>query len=441
MDARDDARAVVEAKVMAVIESAWESHPGYRIDLVPYPGTARVWHGDLLLAESRSALRVLETDHVERLYFPEADIRFDLFEKNEHHSICPFKGEADYVTLTASDPPVENVFWTYRDLFHQVAGLKDHYGVYHEKVRVELETRWPDDPRAVTLHQFPVWGDQADLQRLIDAQPEGENRFVAPGYHERTRNVVEGGQLLAEMIVAAAKTIPDQQVISAHVTFPKAASFDEPIEIVVDPLRRGRTFSSVAVRAEQLGVLVSPGLILMDAGASDVMRDVVPMPDVAGPYESEPYDMRVTGRDLRIVEGAYSPNPDRVGPPELYAWVRFRDNPEELYLRRGLVAQAMTHWTIAAAMRPHPGIGEAQAHVTLSTGIMSVAVAFHDDAPIDQWFLYANRATWSGRGLAQGEGTVFSHDGRLLASYSVQAMVRGFAEQPATLGMDASNAM
>ena len=56
---------------MAVIESAWESHPGYRIDLVPYPGVARAWHGDLLLAESTAALRVIETDHVERLYFPE----------------------------------------------------------------------------------------------------------------------------------------------------------------------------------------------------------------------------------------------------------------------------------------------------------------------------------------------------------------------------------
>jgi acyl-CoA thioesterase-2 len=426
---------------MAVIESAWESHPGYRIDLVPYVGTARVWHGDLLLAESQAALRVWETDHVERLYFPESDVPFDLFEPNDHHSVCPFKGEADYVTLTASDPPLEDVFWTYRDPFTEVAGLKGYYGVYHEKVRVELETRWPDDERAVTTHRFPVWGDQSDLVRLMDAQPVGTNRFVAPGYHERTRNVVEGGQLVGQAIVAAAKAIPGQRVVSVHMTFPKSASFDEPIDLVVDPLRQGRTFSSVALRAEQSGALVSPALILMDAGAPDVIRDAVAMPDVPGPYESEHYDMRVTGRDLRIVEGAYSPDPDRVGPPVLYAWVRFRDNPDEVYLRNALVAQATTHWTIAAAMRPHPGFGEAQAHVTLSTGIMSVAVAFHDDQPVDQWLLYANRATWSGRGLAQGEGTVFGQGGQLLASYSVQAMIRDFTQRPEALGMDYSNAM
>ena len=425
----------------AVIESAWESHPGYRIDLVPFPGVARAWFGDILLAESSAALRVIETDHVERLYFPESDVRLDLCEANDHHTICPFKGEADYWTLAVSEPPVEDVFWTYRDLFHEVAGLKDHLGVYHEKVRVELETRWPDDPRAVTTSPFPVWGDQSDLLRLIDVQEDGTDRFVAPGYHERSRNVVEGGQLLAQAIVAASKAVPEQRVISAHVIFPKAASFDDSIDVSLDVLRRGRTFSTVSIRSEQDGALVCPGLILMDSGAASVFADTMTMPDVPGPYESEPYDMRVTGRDLRIVDGAYSPDPERVGPPVIYAWVRFRENPEETYLRRALVAQATTHWTVAAAMLPHRGFGEAQAHETLSTGIMSASISFHDDAPVDEWLLYANRAIWSGHGLAQGEGAVFSRDGRLMASYSVQAMIRAFTEPPRSRGMDARNAM
>ncbi len=123
------------------IESAWESHPGYRIDVAVYPGVACAWAGDVLLAESSGVLRVNETDHVERLYFPQADVRLELFEENDHHSICPFKGRADYWTLTATEPPVEDVFWTYRDVFPEVAGLKGYLGVYHEKVRVELEPR------------------------------------------------------------------------------------------------------------------------------------------------------------------------------------------------------------------------------------------------------------------------------------------------------------
>jgi uncharacterized protein (DUF427 family)/acyl-CoA thioesterase len=423
-----------------LIESAWPKHPGYRVDLVPLAAVARVRHGDLVLAESTSALRVIETNHVERLYFPRADVRMDLLESNEHHSVCPFKGQADYWSF-AGEPPIENLFWRYPTPFPEVAGLEDYLGVYHEKAVVEVESRWPDDPRAIAVSRFPIWGDQADLVELIDAQPSGPNRYAAPGYHERTRNVVEGGQLLAQAIVAAAKSAAPQRVTWASMTFPKAASFDSPIELTVDPLRRGKTFSTVAVRAEQDGKLVAPGLVLLDTGAPDTIHHGSELPPVPGPYDSPPLDMRVAGRAIRVVAGAYSPDPEEVGPPVIYAWLRFRDNPGELYLRRALIAQASTHWTIAAAMRPHPGFGEAQAHVTLSTGIMSATIAFHDDAPLDEWLLYANPAIWSGQGLAQGEGRIFTRTGSLIASYSVQAMIRDFARTPDMLGRDASNAM
>jgi acyl-CoA thioesterase II len=408
---------------MATIESAWSRYPDYRIDLVTVRGTARVWHGDLLLAESQRALRLIETDHVERLYLPEADVRSPLLEGNDHHTVCPFKGEADYWSLVKSELSVDDVFWTYRAPFPQVAGIEGYLGVYHEKVRVEIETGWEADAAVATV-AFPAWGDQDDLLRLIDAESSGPGRFAAPGYHDTIRNVVEGGQLLAQALVAAAKTTPAQRLTSAYATFPKAATFDHPIELTVEPLRLGRTFSTLSVRGKQNGTVVSPVLVLMGTDTEEVMRDTVAMPEVAGPEESEPYDMRMIGRAVRVVDGAYSPDPDRTGRPELCAWLRFRDDPPELYLRNALVAQATTHWTIAAAMRPHAGIGEADAHVTLSTGPMSVAIAFHDDAPLDQWLLYANRATWSGRGLCHGEGTIFSRDGRLIASYSVQAMVR-----------------
>ncbi len=425
---------------MTVVESAWARYPNYRIELAPVHGIARVQHGGLTLAESAKALRVIETDHVERLYFPERDVRLDLLEPNDHHTVCPFKGQADYWSLTRAPEPVEDLFWTYRDPFPQVSGLQGYLGVYHEKATVEIETRWDRDGEATTT-RFPAWGDEADLIRLIDVEPSGPGRFLAPGYHERTRNVVEGGQLLAQALVAAGKTVPGQELISAFATFPKAAAFDDAIEVTVEPLRIGRTFSTISVRSEQAGALVCPALVMLGADSPNVIHDTVPMPEVPGPEAADPVDMRVIGRAVRAVDGAYSPDPDQIGPPELYVWLRFRDNPVERSLRRALLTQATSHWTIAAAMRPHRGMGQADAHVTLSTGIMSVGVSFHDDAPLDDWFLYANRATWSGHGLASGEGRIFTRDGRLLASYAVQAMIRRFSRDPARMGKDAATAM
>lgn len=427
---------------MTKIESAWGRYPDYRIDLVPHRGTVRVWHGDLLLAESDAALRLEETKHVDRLYVPEADVRWEHFEPTDHHTVCPFKGEADYWTLVASDPPEENVVWAYRTPFDEVGGIKGHVAFYQERVRIETEEDWPAHGTTVT-HRFPAWGDAADLLRLIDVEPAGPNRFVGLPYDDVARNVVEGGQLMAEAVVAASKTLPQQRVTSGYMIFSKAASFDAPLDLDVDVLRGGRTFSTVEVRVSQDGSLRSAALLLLDAGAPDLFRGSVDMPDVPGPAESEPLDMRVTGRDIRVVEGAYKPDPDLVGPPEIYTWVRFRDAPTEPCLHTALMTQSMTHWTIAAAMRPHKGFGERDAHVTLSTGIMSLAVAYHDDVDVTGWLLYANPATHAGRGLVHGEGRVFTEDGRLVASYSVQAMVRGFPEHrdPAALGLDAGNAM
>jgi acyl-CoA thioesterase-2 len=424
---------------MTTIESAWGKYPGYEINLVPCEATARVWHGDLLLAESDSCLRVEETKHVDRLYFPEADVRWEHFEANDHHSICPFKGEADYWSLTATERPEENLVWTYRRPFDEVGGIEGYVGFYHEKVRIELEEKWPGAATSPT-HRFPAWGDARDLLGLIDVEEVAPGHFVGAEY-ETPRNVVEGGQMLAQAIVAASKSVPDQRVTSAYMIFSKSAAFDAPLDLHVDVLRKGRTLSTVEVRVSQDDALRSTGLLLLDAGAPDSIRGAAEMPTVPGPDEAEPLDMRVSGRELRIVNGDYSGDPDRIGPPEIDAWVRFRDAPTEPYLHTALMAQSTTHWTIAAAMLPHAGYGEADAHVTLSTGILSVSLALHDDVDVTQWLLYANPSIYAGRGLAQGEGHVFTQDGRLVASYSVQAMIRAFARNPNVLGLDATNAM
>jgi acyl-CoA thioesterase II len=419
---------------MVVIESAWPKYPGYAIDLIPYPGRVRVWFGDLLIAESTAALRVEETKHVDRIYLPESDVRFDLFEPNDHHTICPFKGQADYWTLTATDPPTFDLLWSYPAPMDEVAGLKGYIGIYHEKTRVEIEEVWAGtEPEIVTTNRFPAWGDAADLVHLIDVEPNGPGRYLGPTYRDLTRNVVEGGQLLAQAIVAASKTVPHQKVTSAYMIFSKAASFDAPIDLGVEVLRGGRTFSTVEVRAEQNGQIVAPALLLFDQGAPDAMAAVPPMPDVPGPEEAVPYDMRVTGRELRIVDAAYDPDPERVGPPEIFAWMRFRESPAEEYLERALIAQSTTHFTLAASMRPHKGFGEADAHLTLSTGVMSIAIAFHERASASEWLLYAHSAYFAGGGLVQGDGKVFTQDGRLVASINVQAMVRAFAQDPHTI--------
>jgi acyl-CoA thioesterase-2 len=422
------------------VESAWPDHPEYRIEATPCPHRGQVWFGDVLLAESDRCLVVTETEHDDRLYFPESDVRWDLFVPSDHTTVCPFKGRASYWSLAGADPAAQNVVWTYRTPLPEVAAIAGHVSFYDNALRVVVVEDWPDGAKVAA--KFPLWGDADELRRIIDVEHVSDGRFIGPAHGPTRRNVVEGGQLLAEAIVATSKTLPGQRVTSASMIFVKAASFDAPVDLTVEVLRRGRSFSSAEVRIGQHGVMRSAGIMLADSGAGDVMRGVERMPDVPGPGEAVAFPgFGMTGREIRVVDAAYDADPDRVGPPVINAWVRFRDAPREPYLQAALLAQSTTHWTIAAGMLPHRGLSEARAHVTLSTGIMKATIAFHDDADIDDWLLYTNHAFWSGRGLVQGDGRVFTRGGQLAASYTIQAMVRDFAIDPAAMGHDSRTAM
>jgi acyl-CoA thioesterase len=81
---------------------------------------------------------------------------------------------------------------------------------------------------------------------------------------------------------------------------------------------------------------------------------------------------------------------------------------------------------IAAALRPHAGVGQDQAHRTLSTAINAIAISFHGDVRADRWMLYHHESTFAGDGMTHAACRVHDEDGRLLASFSVDAMVRAF---------------
>ena len=422
------------------VESLWPEYPDYRIGLTPCWLTGQVWAGDTLLAESDACLIVTETDHADRLYFPESSVQWQHFEKSEHTTVCPFKGRADYWNLIGPHQPSANAVWTYRAPLPEVAGLRGYVSFYDLDVRIIVVDRWPDGTEVPAT--FPLWGDADELLRLIDVQPASDCKFIGPAHGPTRRDVVEGGQFAGEAIVAASKALPGQRVTSISMIFTKAASFTAPVDVDVDVLRQGRTFSTAEVRISQHGALRSVGLLLADSGADDVMRDSAPMPDTPGPEAAVQFaGFGMPGREIRVVDAAYDPDPERVGPPVIDAWVRFRDAPDEQYLHQALLAQSTTHWTIAAGMLPHRGFGEARAHDTLSTGIMKATIAFHDDADVSEWLLYRNCAFWSGRGLVQGDGRVHTRDGRLAASYTIQAMVRAFGRSPADMGHDSRTAM
>jgi acyl-CoA thioesterase II len=243
------------------------------------------------------------------------------------------------------------------------------------------------------------------------------------------RPVVEGSQILGQAMIAASRQAEGKRAVHASMVFPRPADARAPYALEVREIASGRTFTVAEVTATQGERTCGAGTVLLDATAPDVIQHHEPAPHVAGPYDASPYDMSVTGRDLRIVDDAYTGDPGApVGPPELDAWVRFRDVPADPALHVGLLAQFTGHLSIAAALRPHAGIGQDQAHRTLSTAVNAISLSVHADVRADRWMLYHHRSTFGGRGMTHSACRVHDEDGSLLASFSVDAMVRAFAD-------------
>jgi len=274
------------------------------------------------------------------------------------------------------------------------------------------------------------WGDVADLVALLDVQPAGEGRFTStPRGDAGGRPVVEGSQLLGQAIVAASRLVPGRRAVSSSMVFVRAADAQAPYDLMLEAIATGRTFAAHAVRAVQGDRTCAAGTVLLDATAPDVIRHAEPPIDGSGPDDATPYDMGVTGRDLRIVDDAYTGDPGApVGPPELDAWVRFRDVGDDAALHAGLLAQFTGHLSIAAALRPHEGVGQDQAHVTLSTAINAISLSIHADVRVDRWLRYHHRSTFAGDGMTHAECRVHDETGALVASFTVDAMVRAFAD-------------
>ena len=436
--------------------SAWEDHPGYRIESAPLPGVGRVRVGDRLVAESSRCLLVRESDHRDQLYVPVEDVVAPLV-PSDHHTFCPFKGTADYWHLERPDGRLEeNVVWAYPEPYEEVAGLRDHVAFYADRVEVTAVSPYDDGDEGVT--RFPAWGTAADLAGLMDVAAVDTGgpdhlRFRAPTYPDpplgtffdwartrRARNVVEGGQLLGAAVAAAARARPDLRVVDASIVFAKAAHFDSPIDFEVEVRRSGRSMAVFDVRLVQDDELRASALIMSDVGADDLVRHAAPMPDVPGPGDSERLDFGVIGRELRVVDGAYQ-HQDRVGPPVLHVWSRFADDPGPQRLHQALLAQSSTHWAIAAGLRPHEGITERDAHETVSMGPTAVTMGFHDDVDVTGWLLTETTSIHAGRGSTTAQARTWTADGQLVASSTVQAILREFVRPPDAMGHDSSTAM
>jgi uncharacterized protein (DUF427 family) len=115
------------------------THPHHRIAITPDTARVRVVFNDLVIADSRRALRLEEDGYGPVYYLPRGDVRMDLLARTDHSTRCPFKGEASYYSLKVSDQGAENAVWSYETPYDEMAAIKEHLAFYPNKVAIRVE--------------------------------------------------------------------------------------------------------------------------------------------------------------------------------------------------------------------------------------------------------------------------------------------------------------
>ena len=276
-----------------------------------------------------------------------------------------------------------------------------------------------------------VWGDAAQLIDIVDVRRESDLRFVSVTRSDTGesahRNVVEASQMLGQALVAGARHTPGRRMVSGQMVFFRPADTQLPLLFELTELSSGRTLTALGVQVSQKEKPRAAGTLLLDATSADVVRHAVPAPHCPGPGDCVPYDMGVVGREIRVADAAYTDDPQApAGPPVIDAWVRFAEVPDDPPLHAALLAQFTGHMSLAAALRPHAGIGQSEAHRTLSMGINAISLSLHADVHADRWLRYHHHSTYAGDGMTHAECRVYTEPGDLVASFTVDAMLRRF---------------
>jgi uncharacterized protein (DUF427 family) len=93
--------------------------------------------GSVVIAETDGALEMREASYPPVLYIPLDDVDQRLLRPSDHHTYCPYKGDASYYDIVDGDETELNAaVWYYDDPYPTMADIKGHVAFYADRVTV-----------------------------------------------------------------------------------------------------------------------------------------------------------------------------------------------------------------------------------------------------------------------------------------------------------------
>lgn len=114
--------------------------------LVASDARVRVVHAGATIADTRQALRVLETSQPPAYYIPPEDCASEHLTRTGSRSFCEWKGAASYWTVQVGDAQLVDAAWSYEHPSGSFAPIAGYLAFYAQK----LDECWVDDERVVS---------------------------------------------------------------------------------------------------------------------------------------------------------------------------------------------------------------------------------------------------------------------------------------------------
>jgi acyl-CoA thioesterase-2 len=279
----------------------------------------------------------------------------------------------------------------------------------------------------------------SDLVDLLNVQRMGDGWYLGKRQKGGVGRVF-GGQVIAQALAAAQDTVaPERIAHSLHAYFMRPGNEDYEITYRVERDFTGGSFSTRRVIAMQqdkpiLNLATSfqkiePGfhhqeLEMPDVPPPDGLRSdadlrretVETMPDVDRAHflRERPIEYRpVNPRDWVAGENR---------PAMQQSWFRtVAPLPDDPALHRAVIAYASDSILLGTCTLPH---GVTWGMPGFQSASLDHALWLHDEIRADEWLLYSCDAPWAGRARGFNRGSIFTSDGRLVASVAQEGLIR-----------------
>ena len=282
-----------------------------------------------------------------------------------------------------------------------------------------------------------------DVLDLLDLEPIEVNLFRGRSPQE-DRQRVFGGQVLAQALVAAGRTVDDRHAHSLHAYFLRPGDPAVPILYEVDRIRDGKSFTTRRVVAVQHGRAIfnmSVSFQIDEPG----LEHQSPMPEVTDPEalptqrehqlklaEDAPESYRHWfEREHAFEERTLNPinwfRPEKQAPHQRI-WLKTSETlSDDQPLHQALLAYASDMSLLDTSAMPH-GVSFFDPEIQIAS--LDHAMWFHRPFRVDDWLLYVTDSPSTSNARGFNRGTIYARDGRLVASVVQEGLLRRTPGKP-----------